>query len=484
MEAFEEARHVFRMKNMDKARREDGGGRGRHVGYFDLPDSIRFRIVQYLTTPRSSKPRPPQVITLSHPLFTTPIWPSKTFTSLPTALLPLHPYLTISAAFRADVLLAFLSSHTFHVVVSPYVTTKLSPLATSWFTRHAVYMRSIVLELDMTKLGFGPDVRAGGLLPRMERMEKLVGEFVGGWLEGVEGGGERRLGELILLCRRYYGERGSVPGTVEGSVEGSPPSVQSAEASIRSLTPDIKAIPAIPLQALALTTTNTTLPDSDSQAASSSSSASPTASLTNTITHRNTPDYPTTTLYCPDYHFSLCSPLLHLRGQISSLRMCGFSYEYTRFFVLALFPAEDGRFAYRLAPSAGPWGRLAGQKRCVDDGRGAIILDDEFIAASMNALSRFQGPVMPPPPILAPDGTVSLPKANHHSPPSPPISRQLVKATLAPRRGSSLAAAASSTISKSMSVGENRRLFAKLLEKCLLNRERRRVFSRQTSSTI
>lgn len=395
----------------DEKCRSSDESKPRRLSYDSLPDSVRLRICQYITAGQSHH----RVVTLSRPVFLCDAWPPETFTPITTALAPYMPYLSVSAGLRADMLISFLASHTFHVVFSPYVNTRLSPFATLWLFRYGAYMRSIVLEIDMSKLGGGP---VGGLLPVTAQFEKLVIMFAESQAKR-----EGPLDKLMLLCRRYFGIRSDR---------------QSHGITMRGV--DSSASCSSPLSVVSFIT-DQSLNTSDSS-------------------------------YCPDDRLRICDPLLSLRDQVSSLRMCGFSDEYARQFVTTMFPDASHRFAYRLAPSAGPWGRLPDQRRFIDDGKGIIVPDDEGTSA---VYSGFQRPVMPPPPVVDPYlGTLSLPILPAQVDDWVPSMMALV----AVDRGASQVVRGSESVAADISASEKKRRFLKLLGECLLNREKRRLFSR------
>lgn len=402
------------------------------LSYAGLPDHIRLRICHYLTEDQEDGHHA-RVVTLSLPVFLREAWPPGTFTLITTALHPHQPYLGVSRSLRADILVSFLSSHTFHVIFSPYVNTRLSPFATLWLFRYGIYMRSIILKVDMSKLGNGP---VAGLLSMTSQLERLVRMFA----ETQARREGRPIKELILLCRRFYGVR--VATQVGDKTMLAPRKGDSL----------------------------------DGCSSPNSTSASPTVS--DEIQH--VVDQHSPCFYCPDYRLRLCDPLFGLRGQVSSLRMCGFGDQYTRQFVAKMFPDATHRFAYRLAPSVGPWGRLAGQKRFIDDGKGNIICDevpahDEPDSAAV-LCTRYQGPVMPPPPIVNPDTkSVSLPVLQDQ-----PRNTSTRPAKMAPTimdSSSQVARKSPLATAGDISASEKKRRFLKLLAQCLVNREKRRLFS-------
>lgn len=412
LETFSRNRKAYRSNiSKDEKRRSSDEPKHPRLSYDSLPDHIRLRICQDLTAGRKCH----RVVTLSRPVFLRDAWPPDTFTSIATALAPCRPYLGVSPGLRADMLICFLASHTFHVVFSPYVNARLSPFATLWLFRYGAYMRSIVLEIDMSKLGGGA---VGRLLPVTAQFEKLVITFA-----ESQATREGPLDELMLLCRRYHGLR---------------PDQQRKEMGMRSV--DSSASCSSPISVVSFIT-DQSLDTSDSS-------------------------------YCPEDRLRICDPLLRLRDQISSLRMCGFSDEYTRHFVTTMLPDASHRFAYRLAPSAGPWGRLPDQSRFIDDGKGIIVPDDESISS---IYSGFQRPVMPPPPVVDPYlKTLSLPVLPAQIDDWAPSTMARVAAD----RGSLQVAGGSESVVADISASEKKQRFLKLLGDCLLNREKWRFFSR------
>lgn len=415
---FSQTLESYRLNTIQSGRARgslSGDSNTRRLSYSDLPDHIRLRICHYLTADFTEAQRD-RAVTLSLPVFLRPVWAPDTFTPIHVALAPYQPYLSVSSALRADMLIFFLSSHTFHVVFSPFVNTRLSPFATLWLSRYGVYMRSIVLEIDMTKLGNGPAAR---LLGSTKQFKKLVRMFA-----ESQARHEKPLGELILLCRRFYGRR-------RDYIDDEAKMKQKSHLLDRS-------------------------PSPDSHGAYDQC--------------QNIVSQDDLGFYCPDYRLSICDPLLDLQGRVSSLRMCGFGDRYARRFVARMFPDPDHRFAYRLAPSAGPWGRVEGQKRFIDDGTGNIISDDGIAFCA-----RFQHPVMPPPPITDPGTKVlSLPMMGPTRAPETPTQTAMMRIS----RETQMAGASAPTSAVDVSASEKKRRFLKLLAECLVNREKRRFFSR------
>lgn len=338
-DAFNTSRSLFHAKNEET------------TGYFHLPDSVRFKIWQHLI--QTHKP-----VTLSLASFTKDVWPSDTFMKLESALAPIQSYLAVSSSVRADILLTFLVTSKFHVVFSPYVNKQFSPLATLWLNKYVPYIRSLILELDMTKLGLGPSVEAAYLRPGLGKIGLLLQDFA------QRQGMRQSPMELVLLCRRFHGWRDVILKKAESTVEAGRKSKhsmlsQQSDASFES----------------SLQTSHESSMESDDP-------------------------QPIVSKYCPDECLLICNHLLRL--DLLALRMCGFGEKYTLGFVANLFPGE--RFAYRVAPS-GAWRTIRGQRSWIDIGEGNMILDDH----DTESIVSFQGPFIPPPPIQNSDGTLCLP---------------------------------------------------------------------------
>ncbi|KFH41027.1 hypothetical protein ACRE_082680 [Hapsidospora chrysogenum ATCC 11550] len=443
---------------------KDGLGRASSKGYFCLPPKVRFNIYQYLMPPA----RHYQPITLSRHTFTRDAWSESSFIALGKALAPVSGYLKVSASFRAEMLVAFLSANSFHVVLSPYVDFRISPLATSWLLKYSPYMQNLILELDMTKLGFGPKAGATDLLPGLDHVEGML----------------RRLGEsqtrhrtllnqLVLLCRRFYGHREgpiadnseAVPPKVDWASRASTLSARSQKSEANSTSPanrDRAFNDSAGRSRIVPATSPTEFARVDFRDFGQSSTTSRTAASVHTSRSSRAPSTP---YYCPNEYLAICDWLLHLRGHISSLRMCGFSDEYTRHFVATLFPAGEGRYVYRLAPSGTPWPRLTRQSSWIDVGNSTLVLDDHDKEPDVNP--EWRGPVIPPRPVVGPDGSLSLPQT--HGSPTGMVSGS--------RHGSNglKSTGSLSDLAKGAGHGEDRaRKIKNLLDKCGVGKQKKR----------
>lgn len=139
--------------------------------------------------------------------FYRPVWPVESFVSLQRVLDELEPYTSVSFGFRADILVTLFTTRHFHVVWSPYVMPQTSPAAVYYMRRYAGIMQWLTVEFDFSKLGFGPDHGASGLLPGIWNVYPRVDEFIDSQMERDQAS---TLFSLQVLVRRYYGMRKSV----------------------------------------------------------------------------------------------------------------------------------------------------------------------------------------------------------------------------------------------------------------------------------
>ncbi|KAL7807099.1 hypothetical protein V8C26DRAFT_439709 [Trichoderma gracile] len=372
-------------------------------------------------------------------------WEPSDFTPLKEVLATFRPYMSVSFDFYSAIFIAILSEYSFHVTFSPFIAPRLNPLATAWLNKYSPFMRSLIIEIDLSRLGLGPDPQAAHLLPCTANLQRLLQNFSISQLRRVP---EAPLETLILACRRFHGQREDIPN---------PPSVQSkpsvrvtleqeshnqsfvAEISGRLSSCDIpgmiaRALSPAPDESLEQSDlsfedsyleqdaereqadsyiysddydddedddiVNVSFISDASYMSYSSSSDSDSSSNQDTplaIPHAIPEEDEQPPLYCPDKHLSVCNHLIRLRNNVNSLRMVGFSEAYTKAFIATLFPESKvlplGFHAYRVAPSTF-WPRLRNQTSMVDSGRGEVMLDVHEVV---------------PEPCIFPEGPFQLP---------------------------------------------------------------------------
>ncbi|POR33817.1 Uncharacterized protein TPAR_05997 [Tolypocladium paradoxum] len=397
-----------------------------------LPAGVRFSIGQYIL--RSNEPEgntTAKPICLNRRCFNRDCWEASDLTPLGDVLVPLAPCLLACSSLHADVMLTLLAEHAFHVTFSPYVGSRLSPLATTWLNKYGVYMRSIVVEVDYTRLGLGPAASATGLAPGLGNLEALLRDFGNAQMERDR---DVPLRSLVLLCRRFYGARSERRKSMESttSADSTVVHVQASRASSRSIQSQHSAKTASSADGKASVSssrsaeTPVTSPDTptapdDAKASRQGSASAPVDAIdwevvnamrklsTSTAVNSSfSSDGGPQEQYCPDAHLVLCNHLARLGDRVDALRMCGFSDTYTHQLVATLFPQARSSPArdhgYRVAPSTA-WPSLQGQTAYVDLGHGRIVLDD-----GKGAGNTRRGPLMPPPPMVGPQGATYLPR--------------------------------------------------------------------------
>ncbi|KAL6876883.1 hypothetical protein J3F83DRAFT_769915 [Trichoderma novae-zelandiae] len=385
-------------------------------------------------------------------------WEASDFTPLSEVLVTLRPYMSVSFEFYSTLFITVLSEYSFHVTLSPFTAPKLNPLATTWLNKYSPFMRSLIIELDLSRLGLGPTPQAANLLPGTANLQRLLFNFSASQLERAP---EAPLETLILACRRFHGQREDIPDPPPALSDGAKDSARAAaaldeELQNQSFVAEMSGrlsscdIPGMLARALSpapdesfeqselsfeesyidedaeseqadsyiysdddddadedADIVNISIISDNSYASYASSSSSDSDSSSNPDTSLAAPqciseeDKEEARSYCPDKHLSMCNHLLRLRNNINSLRMAGFSEAYTNAFVSTLFPESKilplRYHSYRVAPST-LWPRLRNQTSMVDDGRGAVILDDHEIIPEPCIFP--EGPLQLPPPVI------------------------------------------------------------------------------------
>ncbi|KAH7140096.1 hypothetical protein B0J13DRAFT_61170 [Dactylonectria estremocensis] len=457
-----------------------------NFGYFRLPDSVRFRICQLVMEPHlTGKP-----VRLNRGSFNRNCWRHDDLQSAKTALLPLADCWEVSFAFRADILVAFLVEVRLHVTFSPYVGSRLNPLATTWLNQYGRYAENLVVEVDMTHLGCGPATDASDLYPGVEYIDELLEKFVESQCARST---SRPLDSLVLLCRRYYGLRDEVQSTsfmIERPTTGMSVAGRSSSASTysrMSQRSDPFSNPEVTKQNSHELIRAASVPPirgrpfwNTSPGSVADSSTDDSEDITTSDARQTGSMGPTSSLmlsyqehYCPNSYLDACDILLELSGRVNSLRICGFSQEYATSFIYAMFPSartQTKQCCYRVAPST-VWPRLSGQKSYVDSGDGSTTLDEHDAAPVARHDSAWKGCVQLPPPIIDTDDNLFL----------PPVVGALQKSRMALSSiDDSLTYGSESTTGKR--VDKNR--IQKLLSYGKSTTIRKRVFTKEASATL
>ncbi|KAL7796806.1 hypothetical protein V8C37DRAFT_408274 [Trichoderma ceciliae] len=403
-----------------------------------FPEHVRLLILRNLVAshePLGSKP-----ISLNRFCWDQDCWEPLDFTPLHEVLTTFHPYSGVSFDFYASLFITVLSEYTFHVTFSAFIAPRLNPLATTWLNKYGPFMKSLIIEIDLSRLGLGPDPGAVNLLPGIGQLQDLLFKFSMSQLERAP---EAPIETLILACRRFYGQRDDIPDPPTESLDlkdsgrtsavGTQNQSSVVDSSGKSSSSDISEgttrvaspPPQEPIEQSELAPDDDTKseivtwdPDSDDAIIStdSSDSSSPACSSSDSSSNPDTSLAPPPSIqeekpfYCPDKVLSTCNHLLRLRNNVTSLRMVGFSDTYSHAFISTLFPKArslpPANHSYRVAPST-LWPRLRGQKSWIDAGQGTLILDDHEVMPDPCIFPG--GPIQLPPPVVYKSGITSLP---------------------------------------------------------------------------
>ncbi|KAK0611792.1 hypothetical protein B0T14DRAFT_571658 [Immersiella caudata] len=188
--------------------------------YFALPDRVRFKITKYVLASHDSG----KSIRLNSPSFLDPIWPvnpipgpdsaphdnriwsTEYFDSLKKVLVLLRSYTSVCFAMRVDLMTALFLTRRFHVVYSPFVSDSIQPAATLFMDEFGSLMKSITLEVDLSRLGgsWEPAAEKMDMEKSVDRVRALVKRFANTQLDRR---GVTTIQSLVILVRRYYGYR-------------------------------------------------------------------------------------------------------------------------------------------------------------------------------------------------------------------------------------------------------------------------------------
>lgn len=295
--------------------------RKKRFRYFDLPDKIRFEIVRHIIADsHTDKP-----ILLNGKRQAQPAWPDDAFVTLWSVLRPLQTYLWASPHMRADIMVTLLLTRSFHVIFSAFVKDESSPLATQWLMRYLPMMQDVRLELDMTKLGFGYSWESTMLSNQLPAIGDLVCRFTEVMLTRDKDA--NAIGRLTVHCRRYFGYRqGKNP--LEGS-EGAyryplPGSDKNDPRALNLCNDGSEYNPNQPWNYNRLTT-----------------SLPPSAKNPYSGHRRHHADRLNRVPYVNENQLSVADSLRKLVGRVETIRMVGFSEQWTYLTHEALWPKAE-----------------------------------------------------------------------------------------------------------------------------------------------
>ena len=281
--------------------------------YFNLPSKVRFEIVRYLVADTDTVTARP--ILLNSERQASPAWPDDAFVSLGSVLKPLQATLWACPRLRAEVMVVLLLTRKFHVIFSPCVRECTQPLPTTWLFRYLHLMQDVSLEIDMTRLGFGHSWESAFMETNMENTCVLIRKFTA---EMLTRSSANSMGCLTVHCRRYFGYRQG-PNTVlgrHGAHRYSP--IGEGEDEPRSIVSDQprnynRRAPSLP----------------------------PSAAKPYSGHLRHHVNLPHRVPYVTEDQLAVASPLRALVGKVESVRMVGFSEQWTYATHLALWPEAE-----------------------------------------------------------------------------------------------------------------------------------------------
>ncbi|OPB44690.1 Nucleolar GTPase/ATPase p130 [Trichoderma guizhouense] len=378
-------------------------------------------------------------------------WEPSDFIPLGEVLATFHPYLSVSFDFYATIFVGILSENSFHVTFSPFIAPRLNPLATTWLNKYGIFIKSLIIEVDLSRLGLGPAPQAIDLFPGTGHLQHLLLDFS---LSQLERPAEAPFEALILACRRFHGQREDIPDPPEDiseskiSIRASSASPQSqhssAESSGRQSSCDVsektvRVVSPAPEDFFENSELDfeyddeeeeeqdgddehTNLDEDSDEGYVVNMSFESSEDSTDSFSSSDSSSNPDTSLalppsiqeedlsYCPEKYLSMCNHLVRLRNKVTSLRIAGFSEAYSHAFLATLFPEAKflplAQHSYRVAPSTF-WPRLRGQKSWVDAGQGTLILDDHEVIPEPCIFP--EGPFQLPPPIVYKSSIKSFP---------------------------------------------------------------------------
>lgn len=168
---------------------------------FRISTTLRFKILKLLFDIPSQQGK----ITLSPEFATKDVFPSSQFLLPGDILHNVEGALTTCRQLRDEVMTYFWTQYKFHVTLSPFTAAVTSPLSQKWLRFYADRVQYLVIEVDMTKFGFGFDHHAAELGDMSDKIDYLFWRLI----ELLK----RRpstISSIHLMCRRYAGYRPAI----------------------------------------------------------------------------------------------------------------------------------------------------------------------------------------------------------------------------------------------------------------------------------
>ncbi|KAI7781120.1 hypothetical protein LA080_015240 [Diaporthe eres] len=288
--------------------------------YFDLPKKIRFEVMRHLVADTDTgKP-----ILLNSKRQASPAWPADAFVSLGSVLKPLEATMWACPRLRSEVMVVLLLTRKFHVIFSPWVKECTQPLPTTWLFRYLHLMQDVSLEIDMTKLGFGHSWESTAMDASLKNISGLIRKFTA---EMLTRNSANSMGHLTIHCRRYFGYRQG-PNTVQerqGAYKH--PLIGGQDDDPRSIVSGQDGSAHHGGQPRNYDRRAPTLP--------------PSAAKPYSGHLRHHADLPHRVPYVTEDQLSVASPLRALTGRVDSVRMVGFSEQWTFATHLDIWPEAE-----------------------------------------------------------------------------------------------------------------------------------------------
>lgn len=287
--------------------------------YFDLPNKIRFEVMRHLISGADTG-RP---ILLNSKRQASPAWPADAFVSLGSVLKPLQAAMWACPRLRAEIMAVLLLTRKFHVIFSPCVKEYTQPLPTTWLFRYLHLMQDVSLEIDMTKLGFGHSWEATAMEASIENIGVLIRRFTA---EMLTRSSANSMGSLTIHCRRYFGYRQG-PNTVRGRQGAYNYPLIDGEYEPRFIVSGQDSYAHNDGQPRNYNRRAPILP--------------PSAAKPYSGHLRHHADLPHRVPYVTEDQLSVASPLRALTSRVDSVRMVGFSEQWTYATHLSIWPEAE-----------------------------------------------------------------------------------------------------------------------------------------------
>ncbi|ESZ94809.1 hypothetical protein SBOR_4769 [Sclerotinia borealis F-4128] len=164
---------------------------------FNLPIKVRRKIYSYCLPDSKDI-----TVSLSPHFATKNCYHGYYFTSPWDVLEPVAGGLASFSLMRNDLMTYFWTEYQFHATLIPFCNSLFTPLTSVWLLNFLDRIQHLTIEIDLTRFGGNALKFARRFGYNMEKMENLLSVVIDG-LMGRRG----KMAELIVLCRRFSGNR-------------------------------------------------------------------------------------------------------------------------------------------------------------------------------------------------------------------------------------------------------------------------------------